>query len=153
VVKDDACGNEEEQMPFTDEQRAEILQQGRDTLERLATFQPDDLAWAMAQPVPDPIDKWRREAQQRQDERERARIETEQHSLEARLTRYIDQSITGALNILRSELSTAIADEHSLMIEICGRALGEYGDQLKSEMTKAKTVVPLRSHGSKQDSA
>jgi hypothetical protein len=131
-------------MPYTDDERARIMQESRDIL--TTPFEvTDDLTRAMSRPIPDELEIWRRDMQQIQDRRERAQNEIREVSLESRLKKYIDQSISNAVATMCREMNNAIVEERALLIEIIGKSMGEMNDLMLDEIEKSSPkVVPMR---------
>jgi hypothetical protein len=141
---------------YTDEERARIMQESRQIIEN--TTPPDeqppavtqsDLDWALSRTMPDPLTEWRAEALLFQAKRERAQAEIREASLEARLKKYIDQSIREAIATMSREMNNAIEQERALLLAIVGQSMSEVVDVMQDEIEKSspKVVSMKREHG------
>ena len=132
---------------YSDAEKAQILQESRDTLERLSTLQaPEEPLVEFPNTLP--LDRWRSDALQRSEHQQRERTRRALSELEQRMEQRTERRIAAAIAQTRAELleiiSEMLPEFRQLLLDDMSNTHREVFDKLSQEVAKLRAAVAKR---------
>jgi hypothetical protein len=147
-------------MKYSNEDRRRIMNETLDTLQRgqeeheqpPPPEQDDPLAEALRRPVEDEGLRWRREQEEAEQRRAKAKREREARTLEARLAAKAERDIA----TLRAEMLAQIEGLRAFVLEVVGESLGRFANGIIKQVENAflrmeKKIDAVRSRSASDD--